>query len=260
MSDVNYYESADESMTTLFENPRMTMLIFGIIIIFAIIIITQLFKNPYRFPYCEIKLDVSRKRKVTPDNEVEKYIIANGFDKIKENQARVQQWTERKQRRAERSIFRKLRLRQLKKATDIHHAYKVTLYRNKTKYRQRNKMKYAYYVQVIDTTRFYSFNELAMLNKRLHDINYETTTKKYNSKKQRALMTPKLRQQIKERDNYTCQNCGKEMFDDVGIHIDHIRPVAKGGKSVPSNLQVLCSKCNMHKSDKFNPKSVIVLN
>ena len=70
-------------------------------------------------------------------------------------------------------------------------------------------------------------------------------------KNQRKLMTPKLREQIKERDNYTCQMCGKEMFDEVGLHIDHIIPVSKGGKTVPSNLQVLCDKCNLSKRAKI---------
>ena len=53
---------------------------------------------------------------------------------------------------------------------------------------------------------------------------------------------------IAERDNYTCQICGKYMPDGVGLHIDHIVPIKKGGKSVPSNLRVLCSKCNGRKS------------
>ena len=44
--------------------------------------------------------------------------------------------------------------------------------------------------------------------------------------------------------------CGKYMPDEVGLHIDHIIPVAKGGKTVPSNLQVLCSKCNGNKGTK----------
>ena len=34
------------------------------------------------------------------------------------------------------------------------------------------------------------------------------------------------------------------MSDEVGLQIDHIIPVSEGGKTVPSNLQVLCSKCN----------------
>ena len=36
----------------------------------------------------------------------------------------------------------------------------------------------------------------------------------------------------------------------VGLHIDHIIPIAKGGKSVPNNLRVLCSKCNGAKGSK----------
>ena len=48
----------------------------------------------------------------------------------------------------------------------------------------------------------------------------------------------------------TCQICGKYMPDEVGLEIDHIVSIKNGGKSVPSNLQVLCSKCNGHKSSK----------
>ncbi|HIV17188.1 MAG TPA: HNH endonuclease [Candidatus Alectryocaccobium stercorigallinarum] len=64
-------------------------------------------------------------------------------------------------------------------------------------------------------------------------------------------MTPELKKKIMIRDNYTCQKCGKYMPDEVGLHIDHIIPISKGGKSVPSNLQVLCSKCNGKKSNKM---------
>lgn len=64
-------------------------------------------------------------------------------------------------------------------------------------------------------------------------------------------MTPKLRKEIMIRDNYTCQICDKYMPDEVGLHIDHIIPINKGGKSVKSNLQVLCSKCNGSKSNKI---------
>lgn len=76
------------------------------------------------------------------------------------------------------------------------------------------------------------------------------TLQEYNTKNQRKLMTKKLREQIAKRDNYTCQICGKYMPDGVGLHIDHIVPIAKGGKTVESNLQVLCSKCNGKKSSK----------
>lgn len=64
-------------------------------------------------------------------------------------------------------------------------------------------------------------------------------------------MTPSLRKAIMERDHYTCQLCGKYMPDEVGLHIDHIVPIAKDGKSVPSNLRVLCSKCNGKKGSRW---------
>lgn len=63
-------------------------------------------------------------------------------------------------------------------------------------------------------------------------------------------MTKELRRQIIRRDKFTCQNCGKYMPNEVGLHVDHIIPISKGGKTVPSNLQVLCSKCNGSKSNK----------
>lgn len=84
----------------------------------------------------------------------------------------------------------------------------------------------------------------------LEKIGFESTLKEYNSQNQRSLMTKNLRQQIIERDNYTCQVCGKKMFDGVGLQVDHIIPIAKGGKTIPSNLQVLCSKCNSRKGSR----------
>lgn len=78
---------------------------------------------------------------------------------------------------------------------------------------------------------------------------------KYNksAKAQRALMTNKLRTQIKERDKYTCQNCGASIAEQslLLLEIDHIIPVSKGGLSTPDNLQTLCWKCNRSKSDKI---------
>ena len=76
------------------------------------------------------------------------------------------------------------------------------------------------------------------------------TYDQYHREDQRKALTKDLREMIKQRDKYTCQICGKKMFDEVGLHIDHIIPVSKGGKSIPSNLRVLCSKCNGRKGAK----------
>ena len=70
---------------------------------------------------------------------------------------------------------------------------------------------------------------------------------------QRRLMTPKLRQYIIERDDYTCQLCGNSTDNEPNLllEVDHIIPIAKGGKTTESNLQTLCWKCNRHKGARL---------
>lgn len=73
------------------------------------------------------------------------------------------------------------------------------------------------------------------------------------AKEQRLLMTRKMREFIKNRDNFTCCNCGNSTHVEPNLllEIDHIIPVAKGGYTVEDNLQTLCWKCNRAKSDKI---------
>lgn len=75
------------------------------------------------------------------------------------------------------------------------------------------------------------------------------------AKEQRLLMTKKLRGFIKNRDNFTCCNCGNSTYAEPNLllEIDHIIPVSKGGCTTEENLQTLCWKCNRAKSNKvFN--------
>ncbi len=73
------------------------------------------------------------------------------------------------------------------------------------------------------------------------------------AKEQRNLMTSKLRQEIKERDEFTCKVCGNSIFKEPNLllEIDHILPVSKGGYTVADNLQTLCWKCNRSKGNKL---------
>lgn len=74
------------------------------------------------------------------------------------------------------------------------------------------------------------------------------------TKEQRALMTNKLRESIKKRDNFTCCNCKNSIYTEPNLllEIDHIIPVSKGGYTVEDNLQTLCWKCNRVKSNKMS--------
>ena len=54
-----------------------------------------------------------------------------------------------------------------------------------------------------------------------------------------------------QRDDFKCKICGRSPATDpsVVLHIDHIIPCSKGGRADIDNLQTLCSKCNLGKSD-----------
>ena len=62
-----------------------------------------------------------------------------------------------------------------------------------------------------------------------------------------------LRYKILKRDNFTCCACGASPAKDpsVELHVDHIIPWSKGGETTEDNLQTLCSRCNLGKSNKF---------
>ncbi|MDR3740868.1 MAG: HNH endonuclease [Terracidiphilus sp.] len=51
------------------------------------------------------------------------------------------------------------------------------------------------------------------------------------------------------RDGARCRLCGASPSSGAQLHIDHVVPWSKGGKTVIENLQVLCEKCNVGKSD-----------
>lgn len=70
---------------------------------------------------------------------------------------------------------------------------------------------------------------------------------------QRALMTASLRWHIKERDRFTCLQCGVSLAAEphLLLEVDHIMPVSKGGLSTPDNLRTLCWRCNRSKGAKF---------
>lgn len=49
--------------------------------------------------------------------------------------------------------------------------------------------------------------------------------------------------------SYVCAGCGEVFPTRLFLQVDHIVPMAKGGLSVPNNLQVLCRTCNQRKGD-----------
>ena len=80
---------------------------------------------------------------------------------------------------------------------------------------------------------------------------YILKTVKQSIKSADRYINLKLRTKILERDNYTCQLCGATNEDrsktKVKLEVDHITPLAFGGKTVEENLWTLCNRCNAGK-------------
>ena len=65
---------------------------------------------------------------------------------------------------------------------------------------------------------------------------------------ERKAISKRMRFEVLKRDSFTCQYCGKQPPDTV-LHLDHIKPVSKGGKNTMLNLVTSCVDCNLGKSD-----------
>jgi hypothetical protein len=61
----------------------------------------------------------------------------------------------------------------------------------------------------------------------------------------------RLRWYVLQRDNFKCCGCGASPAITLGVelHVDHIHPWSDWGETVLENLQTLCSKCNLGKSN-----------
>lgn len=55
-----------------------------------------------------------------------------------------------------------------------------------------------------------------------------------------------IRKECFERDNYKCQDCGKDIRDNIRFpgEAHHIVPISEGGTNELSNLKTLCYSCH----------------
>ena len=68
-----------------------------------------------------------------------------------------------------------------------------------------------------------------------------------NSKNNRQVVPPDVRDAVWRRDGGHCANCGSN----ENLEFDHIIPVSKGGATTYRNIQLLCEKCNGAKGDNI---------
>lgn len=68
---------------------------------------------------------------------------------------------------------------------------------------------------------------------------------------ERAMLSDSMRYDVLRRDGFRCVLCGMSSKDGAVLHVDHIIPISKGGKTEMSNLRTLCERCNIGKSNKI---------
>ena len=56
-----------------------------------------------------------------------------------------------------------------------------------------------------------------------------------------------VQKEVWKRDGGRCIKCGSNL----NLHFDHIIPFSKGGSNTVDNIQIMCAKCNIKKSDKI---------
>lgn len=100
-------------------------------------------------------------------------------------------------------------------------------------------------IDSIDNEKNSSSNENIDVNNR------DEEQKQLTIKRTTRSINTRLRFKVLQRDNFKCCACGASPAKDpsVVLHVDHIVPWSKGGETVMDNLQTLCSKCNLGKSD-----------
>lgn len=70
--------------------------------------------------------------------------------------------------------------------------------------------------------------------------------------KEREPISPSLRWKVFARDDFSCVYCGRGPTESA-MHIDHVKAVARGGKSNEENLVTACVDCNYGKGVGLPP-------
>ena len=99
---------------------------------------------------------------------------------------------------------------------------------------------------------YYSSEDMIKYLKQCEDIEKNKQSSLY----QRSIMSASMRYDVMKRDGFRCVLCGREASDGVKLHVDHIIPIARGGKTIKSNLRTLCEDCNLGKKDKYDQDGI----
>lgn len=63
--------------------------------------------------------------------------------------------------------------------------------------------------------------------------------------------------EVKRRAGHKCQKCGRPE-EELGLHVDHIVEVSKGGTTAFYNLRAWCPKCHANRPSHKSAKKLIL--
>jgi HNH endonuclease domain protein len=225
----------------------IVMLIITVCVIAGIDYLRIYLKSPFEYPYFIRKFDVTGKRNIDIEDYIDTYLIENRFDEIQNYYNMIQQWKVDSEEKVNKTIFKKLRRKQYLETIDDEHAFVFQTIRKRTRYTQSNYTSSPYKVEMVDSQKEFSYKDIYNRYMELENIDFECTLREYHNKTRCAFVPQELYYRVKLRDNYKCQHCERQIRDSQKAYIDHVIPIAKGGKNIPSNLQVLCEMCNKRK-------------
>lgn len=180
-----------------------------------------------------------------------KSYVKGVFEKIKENRSTLTYYEYQLKRIDEIQPIKKyseleasiVRSKILKIKTDYQMVFTYSYTSAKGRNQLRNKVTYSY-------------DEIVRATEVAHKELQKQENFEYTREQERLKMTRSMRYDVLVRDRFTCQICGASREDGVRLHVDHIYPISKGGKTTMKNLQTLCEDCNVGKWNKVNWSNV----
>lgn len=117
-------------------------------------------------------------------------------------------------------------------------------------YREANREKVAEYAREWQKA---NREKLAEHQRKWREANPEKAKAKKHNRRAKikgngGTLSPDIIQTLMVLQKGKCACCSKSLKD--GHHLDHIMPIALGGKNTDDNVQLLTPKCNLRKSDK----------
>lgn len=100
------------------------------------------------------------------------------------------------------------------------------------------------------------YDKLTTPTEKLDPLDYKTLSlgeiKEKNPERWEVLREAIYENSKNENGEYVCAITGKTSKSRKGFEIDHIKPLSKGGMSIPENLQLVTRKANRKKGDKID--------